>query len=95
MTLYEPKWSAPGDGTNTEPGEYEAWLEFKALVEAGHLVPVEPDYEADLTLLRGWAGICNHIDHHGYCQTHALTPVDENGLCGIGRLVAAVGGETP
>ena len=46
MTLYEPKWSAPGDGTNTEPGEYEAWLEFKALVEAGHLVPVEPDYEA-------------------------------------------------
>jgi len=46
MTLYEPKWSAPGDGTNTEPGEYEAWLEFKALVEAGHLVPVEPDREA-------------------------------------------------
>lgn len=56
MTLYEPKWSAPGDGTNTEPGEYEAWLEFKALVEAGHLVPVEPDYDKHYALMQQWSG---------------------------------------
>jgi hypothetical protein len=44
MTWYEPKWSTPDDGSTDTSGEYEAWLEFKSLVEAGHLVPVEPDY---------------------------------------------------
>lgn len=24
-------------------------------------------------------------DHHGYCQTHAITSMDENGQCGIAR----------
>ena len=41
MTLYEPRWGPPDDGTGLDQGEYEAWLEFKALVEAGYLVPVE------------------------------------------------------
>lgn len=40
MTLYQTKWNAPGDGTGLDQDEYDAWMEFRALVEKGYLVPL-------------------------------------------------------
>ena len=45
--------------------------------------------EADMDLLRFYLeGPCQ-FDHHGNCQTHAITE-GKDGLCGVGRVLASV-----